>query len=292
MENASKALLIAGGILLLIILVSLMLFVKGTISDYYASEQALEDIADTAKFNEQFSRFNREDVQGYELISLINKVVDYNERLSTETTNGNDVQAKPITVTITLWGGSTGFAKNDDKVTDLTFDETWRLFTDAKTTGTITQSNSKNQLENIIGGIKEIESNNKYISVLTKKIRSIIVNSSLTSYPLLNEEGTSIITWKKNGTLNEEADIQNMLKAISSYQAAVDNNTKYKPVNETYDEVKKAYGTMILDNSQDMYQYYEYTQFRKAYFKCTNIDYDPQSGKVIRLGFVYTGKIE
>lgn len=105
MENASKALLIAGGILILIILVSLVLLVKGNISNYYASEEELKMTEDKTKFNEQFTRYNRNDVAGYELISLSNKIIDYNERLSSETSEGNDVKANPVKISIILWKG-------------------------------------------------------------------------------------------------------------------------------------------------------------------------------------------
>lgn len=102
MENASKALLIAGGILILIILVSLILIVRNNVTNFYASQDELQMTSDKTKFNEQFTRFNRDDVEGYELISLANKVIDYNERVSSATTEGNDNHAEPIQLEISL----------------------------------------------------------------------------------------------------------------------------------------------------------------------------------------------
>ena len=128
MENASKALLIAGGVLIIIILASLILLVKANISNFYASQDELQMSTDKAKFNEEFTRFNRNDVAGYELISLANKVIDYNERISTETSSGsgNDVQADPVKIVITLWDGST-ITKDTVKL-KLSNDGTLRLF--------------------------------------------------------------------------------------------------------------------------------------------------------------------
>lgn len=102
MENASKALLIAGGILILIILVSLILIVRNNVTNFYASQDELQLTADRAKFNEQFTRYNRDDVEGYELISLVNKVIDYNERVSSATTEGNNNHAEPVQLKISL----------------------------------------------------------------------------------------------------------------------------------------------------------------------------------------------
>ena len=80
MENASKALLIAGGMLLAILLVTLLVYAWGMFSEYQNAKADLAEIEDTAKFNEQLSQYDRDDVDGYTLLSLINRIVDYNER--------------------------------------------------------------------------------------------------------------------------------------------------------------------------------------------------------------------
>ena len=109
MENASKALIMAGGVLLTIMIVSLLMFSWRSYTNYRAEQDRLEMIEDTKKFNEQFANYDRDDVSGYELLSLVNKVIDYNQRLSKEgmasddTKNaGNTEQNNPITVTIDL----------------------------------------------------------------------------------------------------------------------------------------------------------------------------------------------
>ena len=131
MENASKALLIAGGILILIILVSLVLLVKANVANFYASQDELQMITDKTKFNEQFTRFNRNDVAGYELISLANMVIDYNERISSATSEGNDVQAEPVTIKIVLWDN----VKTPRTIIEnnFSYDESLRLFENSST---------------------------------------------------------------------------------------------------------------------------------------------------------------
>lgn len=123
MENASKALLIAGAILIVMILIGIILIVKNNVADFYASEEQIKATEDKTKFNEQFTRFNRNDVQGYELISLVNKVVDYNERVSEATSEGNDIHSKPIYISISLKNENLAMEKfaKDDRTTRISF---------------------------------------------------------------------------------------------------------------------------------------------------------------------------
>ena len=109
MENASKALLMAGGVLLAMMVIAFALFAWGKFGEFYDSKDELKDVEDVAKFNEQFTAYQRNDVHGYELISLANKVADYNFRFSNYTAADaadrnaqNDQKYNPITMIITL----------------------------------------------------------------------------------------------------------------------------------------------------------------------------------------------
>ena len=104
MENASKALLMAGGVLLGILLVSLLLYAWKTFSKYQSSDTELTNIENISKFNQQFTNYDRDDVEGYELITLANQIVDYNQRKSN--LGGNDEKFKPIEITIDLSKGN------------------------------------------------------------------------------------------------------------------------------------------------------------------------------------------
>lgn len=105
LENASKALLIAGGVLLAILLVTLFRFSWGLFSNYMSENDKLADTEDVAKFNQQFTNYDRNDVEGYEIISLVNQVIDYNQRKST--TGSNDIRYNPISLTIDLINSDT-----------------------------------------------------------------------------------------------------------------------------------------------------------------------------------------
>lgn len=101
MENTSKALIMAGGMLLAILIVSLLVYAWSLFSKYQSSQDDLADIEDTAKFNEQFTNYQRDNVKGYDILSLANKVTDYNYRKS-ESDRTNDENYVPITIVINL----------------------------------------------------------------------------------------------------------------------------------------------------------------------------------------------
>ena len=94
MDNASKALLMAGGMLLAILILTLLIYAWSLFSEYQSSRDDLADIENTAKFNQQFTNYDRDDVQGYELITLVNQIIDYNERKTEDTKNDNNVRYK------------------------------------------------------------------------------------------------------------------------------------------------------------------------------------------------------
>ena len=42
---------------------------------------------------------------------------------------------------------------------------------------------------------------------------------------------------------------------------------------------------------EDVYKYYEYIQFKRAYFNCTNVKYNSKTGRIISMEFEATGKL-
>lgn len=304
MENASKALLIAGGILILIILVSLVLLVKGNISNYYASEEELKMTEDKTKFNEQFTRYNRNDVAGYELISLSNKIIDYNERLSSETSEGNDVKANPVKISITLWKDTN---KRDEVMNLLSYDNNFYLI---EKSGQLIENNSylnknknnKSRLEKFVEAARELETNSKYLKGLTKNIDKIILKEGNNSNQLSKAwsyDNTSQKWSKPSESTDKEGDTTKLLNAILKFESITQsskysNKLKEDKKNYGYDNVAMQYGNMLNENNNgiNMYKYYEYSQFTKAKFKCTSLKYDDTTGKVNELAFEFTGEIE
>lgn len=79
MENASKALIIAGGVLVSLIILSLLVTFFSNIRNLRQTEQTGDAIVQAAEFNKQYEAYNRT-VYGSELVSIARKIEDYNKR--------------------------------------------------------------------------------------------------------------------------------------------------------------------------------------------------------------------
>lgn len=95
MENATKALLIGAGMLFAVAIVSLMIYAYFSITGYYSEQQSSMTKEQITEFNNEYEAYNREDVTGFEIVSLINKIINYNnynavdENLGFENTDKN-----------------------------------------------------------------------------------------------------------------------------------------------------------------------------------------------------------
>ena len=69
MENASKALVIAGGVLITILVVSLFILFVNQVSDFEKSRSDEVKDSQLASFNEQFIQYARNDLKNLFLIS-------------------------------------------------------------------------------------------------------------------------------------------------------------------------------------------------------------------------------
>ncbi len=117
MENASKALIIAGGILIAMMIVGLLTFGYTQIRNYQRAEADTERQQEVLEFNKRFEGYNRRSVRGYQLISLSNLVTDTNTRFTDEE------GYKPVSVTVD--GLSSETATNEDLNAYLADYDTW-----------------------------------------------------------------------------------------------------------------------------------------------------------------------
>lgn len=81
MENASKALIMAGGILIALIIIGLLLVMINQLGGYEKSEDSSTKDSQLAEFNLDFERYTDDKgIKGTDIISLINKVINYNKK--------------------------------------------------------------------------------------------------------------------------------------------------------------------------------------------------------------------
>lgn len=124
MENASKALIMAGGMLIALMIIGALILMFSNLSNYQQTRIEGEVDSQVVEFNNQFSTYNRPDVRGSELYSLLNRAINYNRTQSTAGTSwadqGKNLAYEPVTIHFTM------------DIPDLSADGTNRLFTKRK----------------------------------------------------------------------------------------------------------------------------------------------------------------
>lgn len=144
MENASKALIMAGSVLIALMIIGALLLMFNSLSDYQKTDTTTTREAQVIEFNNQYETYNRKNVRGSDLYSVLNRVVDYNRRKSTEGKGQKDegqyLAYIPMTIIINFAGKNQNFSA----------DGTIRLIK----MNTYTQSNTQNDFEKDINTVK------------------------------------------------------------------------------------------------------------------------------------------
>lgn len=265
MENASKALIMAGGIFLAILIITVLVYAWSLFSKYQSSHDELKDIDDLTRFNLEFTNFDRDDVQGYELITLANKVADYNYRYSNHIDAKNDAKYNPITLIIR-------FPNGRDDLLKFSRDET-KLYLFNQNDLPYEQTKTKNEIKKIIDDALTAESyfgGQNTASMLAKNIDSVFPTDE-TMQRKFETQGTPIDIQKVEAVRTFNSYLPS---SASSYRLS--DSEFYKLRTRTYYEV--------------VYKYYEYIQFKRGVFKCKNLTYD-NIGRVSKIEFEFSGRL-
>ena len=263
LENASKALIIAGGVLIAILMISLILYARASISEYQNSKTELENVERIAKFNEQFAQYDRKDVAGYELISLANKVADYNAKYSNKGTNNEGYNAITLKINITKEQIKNNLSRDGTNI---------YLFKNVNINDIFTQSDTKNGIKEFIDSNLQAESEYggiDVVSVIAKNIDSIF---------LTPERIQSYITNKKISEIDQKRN------AIKKFNSLLSSNGTIQPLDiSTDDKVKDSFDNHLMKEykyKNAIYKYYEYIQFKRSIFSCKEMDYDNDTGRI------------
>lgn len=84
MENASKALLIAGGMLIAMMILVMLVSLVTSISDVAESQDKKQLTQQIQEFNRGYEAYNKTKMFGIDVITVTNKAVDYNKTLDTD----------------------------------------------------------------------------------------------------------------------------------------------------------------------------------------------------------------
>ncbi len=242
MENASKALLFAGAILLGIMIVSLLILTLNKVSDYQASSTELANANEKAEFNEQFTQYVRDDVKGVELISLLNKVVDYNVK-GIDKTIGELDYTKKITVRVQ---NMTAFNEKH-AASHLFKNSDYEVKESNATTGLMKIINDQRKTENDYG--------RKELSILASNEESLKKYYTPEKYITPTNSDKEII--KQSGKSMEKI----LGKKITGVLKNLENS------------LKDGNGFEIIDTQS------EFANFKTSKFECTGEEYWTEEGR-------------
>lgn len=83
MENASKALLIAGGMLIAMLILSMIISLAISMQDVAESQDKQQLKKQVEQFNKEYLAYNKTKMFGADVITVLNKAIDYNKTLDT-----------------------------------------------------------------------------------------------------------------------------------------------------------------------------------------------------------------
>ena len=95
-ENAANALMIAAGVLISVLIISLAVFLFNSSSEFAELYYAEIDSKTTQAFNNEFEIYNRDDVTIQDIVSLANFARDTNIKNGVENDKNNSIYIQVI----------------------------------------------------------------------------------------------------------------------------------------------------------------------------------------------------
>lgn len=250
MEDAAKALLIAGGMLILILVISLLVVFRGQLAAYMEQQHDEKLIKQAVEFNNKFADYQGKDVRGNELISIMNRIIDYNSLQAEQ--YGYD----KITITVDIGNSQNLWEKlKYNKKDESIFSTTGNYIT--------------NQNEN----------NDTNISKLTGLSAELVQNSGI---PRIDDNKLQRLSANIAVIFAESNDADKLnraqkLTSILGYRVNEEGYTVDKNGNKVSIDEANSY---ILDKVKTATsKYYQLTQFKRIMFTCTEIKYDAESSE-------------
>lgn len=245
MENATKALLISAGIMVAIMVITLGLISYNQISSYYETQHDETMKEQIVEFNNVYENYNRKNVRGSDLLSLMNRIIDYNQSQSYEIGTGY----QRIGVTITIGNSHVNEFKYNNT------DES--IFKELTSNGEITNKSGEDKIND-------------------KKLTAVS-----------NVEQDMIKYAKNNGLDVTGTQLQKLASGISNIMTT---NTDELSIQKRDTLLKNIFGREIENNHLDTIkyitcQYYQYMQFKRAYFNCTEVKYDDKTGRIKEMNY-------
>lgn len=116
MENASKALIMAGGVLISLLIIGLLLLMFNRLSDFQKTGDNSKRTSQIAKFNMEYEGYlDDKGIKGADILSLINKIIDYNAKTGDNQPEINNPVDYTKKMAITITNLNTGAGSFNEK---------------------------------------------------------------------------------------------------------------------------------------------------------------------------------
>ena len=130
MENTSKALLIAGSMLMTIIILSLIVMAWNNMRELPKTQEQIKEAEELSAFNKQYESYAKNGIRGSDLVTLVNMANSNNEKYE----NDPDMQ---ITVRFTITNALDEVIRKYKKEIN---SENWKLDGAPTSSGTISRA--------------------------------------------------------------------------------------------------------------------------------------------------------
>lgn len=270
MENSAKAIIIAGGMFILIMVITLLVIFGRSLSSYMQDQHDKEIVKQVTEFNNKFANYQGTELRGNELISVLNRVIDYNALEAGE--YGYD----PVLVEIDL--------------------------VDRNALDSVIKFNSKDEnflFKKNVSKIKNSKDSDDELKTISQKGTTILSKySDKEKYPdnyiprLTDTKLQKLSAEISN--IAQEKDNSSWLDGYDGDRIAVYNRTRAKKLTSILGYEVSAEGKIKVDGiEKDIIpavknatcEYYQYTQFKRIMFKCTSIEYSQDTGRINKMSF-------
>ncbi len=204
MENASKALLMAGGILISLLVIGALVLMFNQIGDYEKGNQGIKKTSEIAEFNIDFIRYTEGNIKGVDIISLANKVINFNSK------NGilNSIDySKKITLNIDVNDFSKLFGSNSYEIKnyDNDFMKTIKKFSSLENTYTLSKMDElSSNYDSIVNGNKTIG------DILGKKYDGKLAVKDIEDYREYSEFKASTFKCKEEPKYHDDGQVKEL----------------------------------------------------------------------------------
>lgn len=284
MENASKALVMAGGVLISIIIISMLMLVINNLTNYQEANTTMDKSNKIAQFNNEYLPYDKDDIRGNELVTLANKVLDYNIRRtqygSTKTYNTDEYEyggdgLSPLTLIVKFdtsrKKSATTFNYRDDLPPDCKLFESSTSYEISQTRQTF-----KTKILDPIVEMKTAYPNEQVLEELSNGISKIFYDE--------------IADYSNEEKLKDAVDNVNYIfgTQLLKYDTPANINMAKRALSSNAITLPSGKSRFLR---KDTYKYYAYRQFKRGRFKRSeDFTYDSE-GRITKMVFEFTGDI-